>query len=218
MRTAGKGLNSMRTRRDHQGPGKHRGLIVTNKTMNRDYTKELPEEAEARRRALIDIEDNEGVIEKVVGNTAYIKPYQKNLKWFFERDGVKEEVPVERWAWGVVYKDGREFHQYDREGVFHQLKEIDQENVKLWVLYKVGEENKRIDILLPEGAKLIHKYKRYVFNAAALNGGDKSQEKQVTVYVIGYKTEGASHYNYVLPDDRIVQANADIPLSEYNIE
>lgn len=140
------------------------------------------------------------------------------MKYKFIRDGVEEEVPVERWVWGVVYKDNSELHQYDKEGIFHQLKEIDQDNVKLWVLYKVGEENKRIDIVLPEGAKLIHKYKRYVFNSASLNGGDKSAEKLVTVYVIGYKTnEGASHYNYVLPDDRIVQSNGDIPLSEYNI-
>jgi len=138
-------------------------------------------------------------------------------KWHFNRDGKLEEVPVERWAWGVVYKDGSVIHQFDSQGVFHQVGEIVQENVKLWVLYKVGPENKRIDINLPAGARLIHKYKRYVFNAAELNDGDKSKEKRTTVYVFGYKVGDRFHFNYILPDDRIVQSTEEIPLTEYDI-
>ena len=138
-------------------------------------------------------------------------------KYHFNRDGKLEEVPVERWAWGVVNKDGSEMHQFDAQGIFHQVGEIVQENVRLWVLYKVGPENKRIDINLPAGARLIHKYKRYVFNAAELNDGDKSKEKRVTVYVFGYKVGDRFHFNYILPDDRIVQSTEEIGLTEYDI-
>lgn len=138
-------------------------------------------------------------------------------KWHFNRDGKLEEVPVERWAWGVLFKDGSEMHQFDAQGIFHQVGEIDQDKVKLWILYKVGPENKRIDIALPEGARLIHKYKRYVFNAAELNDGDKSKEKRVTVYVFGYKLGDRFHFNYILPDDRIVQSTEEIPLDGFNI-
>lgn len=138
-------------------------------------------------------------------------------KWHFNRDGKLEEVPVERWAWGVLFKDGSEMHQFDAQGIFHQVGEIDQDKVKLWILYKVGPENKRIDIVLPEGARLIHKYKRYVFNAAELNNGDKSKERRVTVYVFGYKLGDRFHFNYILPDDRIVQSTEEIPLDGFNI-
>ncbi len=141
-----------------------------------------------------------------------------NKKWYFNRDGVLEEVPVERWAWGVVLKNGSEMHQYDAQGVFHQVGEIPQDEIKLWVLYKTGPENKRIDIVLPSGARIIHKYKRYVFNASSLNGGDSSKEKKETVYVFGYKDGDKYHYNYVLPDDRIVQSTEEIGLTDYNIE
>lgn len=136
-------------------------------------------------------------------------------KWQFTRDGKLEEVPVERWAWGVVYKDGREFHQFDKDGVFHQIKEIEQEHVKLWTLYKVGPENKRIDIVLPEGAKIIHKYKRYGdFNK------DGSQDKagEITVYVFGYKTGDRCFYNYILPDDRIVQSSEEEQLTNFGLK
>lgn len=121
----------------------------------------------------------------------------------FNRNGVKEEVPVERWAWGVVYKDGREFHQFAKDGTFHQVGEIEQEHVKLWVLYKTGTENKRIDILLPDGAKVIHKYRNYIFNAST------DAETQKRVYIFGYKLGDKCFYNFVLPDDRIVQSCED---------
>lgn len=138
-------------------------------------------------------------------------------KWYLTKaDGEKIEATVESWAWGVVYNDGTEFHQYDGNGVFHQIGEIKQEDVKLWVLYKVGPENKRIDIVLPKGAKLIHKYKRYVFNSAQLNGGDTSAEVKKTIHVFGYKLGKHSHFNFILPDDRIVQSTDEIPLVEFN--
>jgi hypothetical protein len=123
-------------------------------------------------------------------------------------------VPLEDWMWGVVYKDGTELHQFDDKGTFHRVGEIDQQNVKMWVLYQPHGTG-RIDIPLPKDkeVKLIHKYKRYVFNAKT------EAEVKKTVHVFGYKVKGQTpHYNYILPDGRILQGiGEDVPLSNYNI-
>ena len=124
-------------------------------------------------------------------------------KWHFTtEEGNKEEVALERWVWAVLYKDGTELHQFDDNGVFHQFKEIDVENVRLWVLYQpLG--NGRIDFVVPEGKEvsLIHKYRNFIFAAGSPN------ETRQRAYMFGYKVKGGQpHYNFVMPDDRIVQS------------
>ncbi len=126
-----------------------------------------------------------------------------NQKWIFSQDGKSEEVALERWVWGVVYQDGTELHQFDNSGVFHRIGEVDQDRVSLFVLYKSIDMGKRIDIVVPEGARLIHKYRNYVFNAGT------PQESKARVYVFGYRSGKHYHYNFVLPDDRIVQSVDD---------
>lgn len=111
-----------------------------------------------------------------------------------------EPVALERWVWGVVYKDGTEAHQFTQDGAFHRVGEINQDNVALWVLYKPEDATKRIDIVLPEGAKIIHKYRRVK---------PAGHDTFITVYMFGYKHEGRYHYNFILPDDRIVQSVTD---------
>lgn len=139
-------------------------------------------------------------------------------KWHFNRDGKLEEVPVERWAWGAVLKNGTEMHQYDAQGVFHQIGEIPQEEVKLWVLYKTGPENKRIDFVMPKGARLIHKYKRYVLNSAQFNEGKEENEVRETVYVFGYKLGNHYHYNFIMPNDTIVQSVEEVPVFDFGLD
>ena len=138
-----------------------------------------------------------------------------NKKFTFINPDTKEEeeVLIERWIWGVVYKDDTELHQFDRAGTFHRLSEIKQSEVKLWILYCPSNPKKRIDIVVPEGARLIHKYRKirpfYL-------------EHFVQVYLFGYRTgksEYKYHYNYILPDDRIVQSTEDnIDLTLFNIQ
>lgn len=123
-------------------------------------------------------------------------------KWIFKREGKEEEVKLERWIWGVIYKDGTELKQFDDQGVFHQIAEIKQSEVRVWVLFK-PEGKGRIDFLVPDDKEvaLIHKYKNYVFNV----GHD--DEKKSKVYCFGYKVKGqAPHYNFVLPNDVIIQS------------
>jgi len=53
------------------------------------------------------------------------------------------------------------------------------------------------------GAKIIYKYKHYIFNE-----GTKA-EYRAMIYEVGYKLDGRYHYNFILPDDNIVQSNSE---------
>ena len=72
--------------------------------------------------------------------------------------GEIEIVELEKWIWGVVYKDGTELHQFDKDGNFHRLAEINQKEVELFTMYE-SEGTGRYDIVMPEGARIIHKYR-----------------------------------------------------------
>ena len=128
-----------------------------------------------------------------------------NLKWFFKG----EEVKLERWTWGVVYKDGTELHQFDSEGVFHQIGEVAQDNVKMFCMVKSDGSGKRIDLPLESGMRLIHKYK--MVKAHYL-------PDFVRIYCFGYKKGDHYHFNFILPDDRLVQSTFEnIDLPNYNL-
>lgn len=136
------------------------------------------------------------------------------MEYTFERDGVKEAVELERWEWGVVYKDGSELHQFDSKGRFHQFKEINQPEVKMLVMRRTDDASKRFDLVATGDVQFFHFYRQYVFNMLSEN------RSKVKVYVFGWKDRvtGAASYNYILPDDRLITANHDIQdLTNYNI-
>ena len=120
-----------------------------------------------------------------------------------------ERVELERWGWGVVYKDGRELHQFDGVGNFHQFQEIETENVKMFTMYKLDDLSKRIDLPIIEGMQFFHFYRNirpYYDNVFK------------KVYVFGFKFNGVASYNFILPDDRIIISPVDnIDLSLFNV-
>ncbi len=140
-----------------------------------------------------------------------------NKKWLFERDGKEEEIALEKWIWGVVYDDGTELHQFDDAGRFHQIGEVDQSRVTMFVLYQPkGVGDGRIDILIPQGKEisLVHKYKHYIFDAGT------QSEHRAKVYCIGYKLKGGhTHMNYIMPNGAIVQGfgENDVQLSQFGL-
>ena len=126
--------------------------------------------------------------------------------------GEIEIIELERWVWGVVYKDGTELHQFGKDGNFHRLAEIDQKEIYLFTMYE-SEGTKRYDIVMPEGARIIHKYR---------NIRPFYMDKFVKVYMFGYRTgkkEFEYHYHFILPDDRMIISNADnIDLAKFELQ
>jgi len=111
-----------------------------------------------------------------------------------------EQVDEERWAWGVVYEDNTELLQFNPDGSFHQIGEVNQEAVKLFVMYKPSDPSKRIDLIVPQGAKIIHKYR---------NIKPYYLDDFVKVYLFGYKKGDQYAYHFILPDDRMVISDVD---------
>lgn len=136
------------------------------------------------------------------------------MKFTFNREGKIEEVAMERWAWGIIYEDGTELRQFGDDGTFHQVGEIEQERIKMAMIYKTGEDNVPAGkpmIMIPwrKGMKLIHKYR---------NIRPAGHPKFIKVYMFGYKDGSHYHYNFVLPDDRIISCPFDnIDLTKFGI-
>jgi len=134
------------------------------------------------------------------------------MQFKFTKDGKEEIVEQERWGWGVVYKDGSELHQFGNDGIFHQFQEIDQEKVDMFVMYKLFDSDKRIDMPV-ENKQIFHFYRRFILSAAT------SEERRVNVYCFGYKDKktGATAYHFILPDDRIIISDKDVDVTKFNI-
>lgn len=128
--------------------------------------------------------------------------------YIYNNNGTQEEVEPEVWGWGVVYENGDELKQFSEDGTFHRFIEIDQKRVKMFVMYKLEDMTKRIDMPVLGDSQLFHFYRN-----AVLNNGDK----KVRVYVFGWKRNGETMYMYILPDDRIIASSGDVKLTDFNI-
>lgn len=129
---------------------------------------------------------------------------------FINKQGENELVKQERWCWGVVYDDGTELKQFDSAFRFHQFQEINQPLVKMFVMFQPNSE-KRIDLVVPEGAQLFHFYRNFILNQGT------TEERKLKVFCFGWKIKGETTYFYILPDDRLVVGKQDLNLLEFNI-
>lgn len=155
---------------------------------------------------------------------------QPEKEYVFMRNGVPEKVTPEPYGWGVVYKDGSELKQFGDDGVFHQFQEIVQENVEMFVLYKMDHIEaligaSRFDVPVTPNMQLFYFYRNMQLDM----GGPT--ERFIRVFVFGWKDrtrfmwvekenqetylmetvkEYATAYHYVLPDGRIISADHDI--------
>ena len=123
-----------------------------------------------------------------------------NREYIFIREGVEEKVTLERWAWGAIMKDGTELHQFDDNGSFHQVGEIDQANLKMFCLRNTADSSKRIDMPFSADMKLIYKYRNIKL---------WYKEEWTKVYVAGFKKGNQHSFIYILPDDRIIFSDSD---------
>lgn len=100
----------------------------------------------------------------------------------FLRDGIEEEVKEELWQWMAIYNDGRILKQFDDDGIFHQIGDIDQENLTVFKMFSKSFTQVYAVPFSPETMRLVHKYIQTKF----MIGTD--QEKSVVSYCFGYKT------------------------------
>lgn len=120
-------------------------------------------------------------------------------KYIFKKTG--EEVNVERWGWAVLYKDGSILRQFEDNGEFHQIGEVDQQQVEIFTVYKIDDVSKRFDLLMPTNAKLIYKYR----NVKPFYSDDF-----IRVYMFGYKKDNSEYvYNFILPNDTVIMSDVD---------
>jgi len=107
-----------------------------------------------------------------------------------------------------------EMHQFGEDGTFHQFKDIEQEQVEMFVMYKFEDMGKRIDLIIDNPEKQVfHFYRTNIFSAG------KPEERRTRTYCFGYKNKetGEQRYNYILPDDRIVMSDKDLDITKFNI-
>lgn len=103
-----------------------------------------------------------------------------------------------------------EFHQFDSEGYFHQIGEVDQSKVKMFVVYKPEDPTRRLYMPMQEGMKIIFKYKMVK---------PYYLKEFVRVIVFGYKDGKQHHFTFILPDDRMMISNReDIDLVQFKLK
>lgn len=94
--------------------------------------------------------------------------------------GQTEQVAPERWRWKAIYQSGETLFQYnDEDDSFHQLREIDQSQLKEFRMYSPDHPLEYVVHFNPETDKLVHYYLRNVFNART------PHETKSTWYVFG---------------------------------
>lgn len=137
------------------------------------------------------------------------------------RSGKSTPEAIEQLRWDYqplihtpVEPEMDEIHQFDDvAGQYHQIKEIDQSRpILMFSMYKPGTDQ-RIDLVMPEGAKIYHKYVNVVLSAAT------AEESRYRVYCFGFgKPDGKGFFNYIMPDDTIVQADTpDLNLTAWGL-
>jgi len=127
---------------------------------------------------------------------------------------LKKAIP-ERWVWGVLYEDATELHQFGDDGIFHQIKDIQHERIKMAGLYKFDDPDKKILIPWKDGMKFIHKY----LNVHSAEQHPDNFNDTSRVYVFGYKSGNQHHYTYVLPNDWMIFSNEEnIDLTKFPLK
>jgi hypothetical protein len=116
-------------------------------------------------------------------------------KFYRESSGAWEEVGPEKWRWEANYDDGSTLKQYDDAGIFHQFKEIQQENLASFRM--VSESAPSITIAWKQGLKLIHFYRNVFFHFG------EPDEVRVKLYCFGYQEGSSKTIFVIMPDNSI---------------
>jgi len=111
------------------------------------------------------------------------------MQWQFEG----KTIELEKWRWEAVYPDSI-LKQFDDDGQFHQLREIDQSRL---IAFRMVSDNQTLTLKFSPGMKLIHYYENYVFQVGTLH------ESKLRVYCFGYQRGHEKVINMIFPNEII---------------
>lgn len=118
--------------------------------------------------------------------------------WTFVRDGIPEDVAPERWRWMVTNGDGSTCKQFDDNGNFHQIKEINQNEPFVFEMYnEASGQSFKLFVNAPL-AKLKYFYRNIVLEMGT------PQERRIKLYIFAYKLYDVYHYHAIMPDDTLI--------------
>ena len=121
-------------------------------------------------------------------------------RFYRKETGKVEEVEKVRICWRATSDTGKTLSQYETDGTFHQIKEIEQKHLIKFSM--IDDENERqYNLLFPKGAKLIHKY---IHNIIYQN--NQFKEKQ-TIFCFGYELNNQKTILAIYPTGNIVMVD-----------
>lgn len=129
----------------------------------------------------------------------------KNIWKFYRKEtGQFEDVTLEKWVWEATYIDNTSLKQFDDNGRFHQVGEIEQAKLIEFCMRDV-ETGKTYTLLFDaKHWKLIHFYKRIGLDFM-------NNLQRMTLYIFGYETQVDNlklrNYNVITPTGELIQTN-----------
>ena len=111
-------------------------------------------------------------------------------------------IGKEAFSWKAIYNDGTSLFQYDDETLeFHQFKEIDQDKLRVFQMFRSENQAEGdtpvLSIMFEKGMKLIHFYKRYHLD---VGGADT----KMTLYVCGYEKDNGKVLFVITPLGEVI--------------
>lgn len=116
-----------------------------------------------------------------------------NTMYKFLRDGKEELVEAELWQWQAFYDDGTSLEQFDKDGFFHQFKEIDQSKLIYFKMFSLQYSQAYVIPFTSSRMKLIHFYRKTGLEVGTPNF------REIKFYCFGYESQGVKHLLVITP-------------------
>jgi hypothetical protein len=129
------------------------------------------------------------------------------MKYIFLRKGIPETVEEELWQWIAYFNDGTTLKQFEDDGIFHQIGEIDQSKLCVFKMFSKTLPQVYAVPFDPNTMKLIHKYIITTLNAST------SEEIKIKSYCFGYKSKNLpqnhQHLLIISPNNEAIVCGDD---------
>jgi hypothetical protein len=127
----------------------------------------------------------------------------------FLKDGKEIQCEKEVWCWEAYFNDGTVLKQFGDDGIFHQLREIDESKLDLFRMVSDSFPQIYSVPFNPDEMKLIHFYRIIRLNVYT------PQFKEIKCYCFGFEKKRSrsneKHFIVILPSGEVILTeNPDI--------